>query len=319
MTLYRCLFIFLFYSVTSNCTSQNLVINPGFEDTLGCPDGPFQVNKCVGWKAYVNTPDYYNRCGKIDEGFGVPENWEGRQDVVWGNAYVGLFTYYNVSGSKNVREAIGSELQSPLEIGKQYYVSMKVSLAEYTGYASNNIGMTFSTLPLKYNQQTSMIYINRAFFYESNVIKDSTNWVKIKGSFVADSNYKYVVLGNFFTDSLTSHELINSKHFDLAYYYIDDICISEDSLTCHNTVGVNGLNKSQLIKVYPDPFNGFLNIQSKDGSQLKVSIFSPSSGIVYQGFCESEPIDLRQLPAGIYFYVIQDIDGHQYTGKVVKN
>lgn len=318
MTIYRYISIFLSFSAIVNGFSQNLVVNPSFEDTLACPNEPSQVDKCVGWSAYTNTPDYYHISSK--EYVGIPDNWRGKQEALWKNkAYMGLITYYQYPGYENRRETIGSKLLTQLIIGKKYYVSMKISFAEYSRYASNNIGMTFSTVPYSFIGQNKMIHKNHSIFYDSTIVKDNLSWIKLNGAFVADSNYRYIILGNFFTDSLTAFELINSQHSEIAYYYIDDICVSLDSFTCHNKVAIDDIDKNQNIKVYPNPFDGFLNIDSKDNSPLKVSIIRPSSEVMFQNHCESGPIDLRQLPAGIYFYIIQDINGYQFTGKIVKN
>ena len=43
----------------------NLVPNPSFEDTVGCPDGPGQLYKAVGWYDCTTSPEYMNSCGSM--------------------------------------------------------------------------------------------------------------------------------------------------------------------------------------------------------------------------------------------------------------
>lgn len=285
--------------------SQNLVTNPGFEDTVGCPSLPGQIEKCLGWSNYCNTPDYYHRCNQ--ESLGMPENVNGHQEPEWGNAYIGLFTYYQSSGYKNTREAVGSKLLVPLQKGKRYYVSMKISLAEYSGYAASGIGMGFSTVPVTYHPQTFMVLANRSMFHVPTVVKDSTNWVKVKGSFIADSAYNYVVLGNLLTDSLTKSERLTSKQLALAYYYIDDVCVSQDSATCQRNLGIDKASVESALRVFPNPGHGIFNLCWQAGDQEGYYDFQiiDSNGKLLMSKqnvdqANSELIDLEHCSPGIY-------------------
>ncbi|MEN9345291.1 MAG: hypothetical protein RLZZ60_760, partial [Bacteroidota bacterium] len=281
--------------------------------TLGCPNGAAQVDKCMHWKPYNATPDYFNRCSQSD--VSIPENWLGNQETFFGNAYLGLITYQH--NSKDSREIIGSNLIAPLQIGHKYYLSMKISLAEYSGYASNNLGVSFSTIQI-INNKNSIIYKTHCLFHQQTVIKDSLNWTKLSGIFIADSNYQYIMIGNFYTDSLTDVEQLNVNNFDWAYYYVDDICLSEDSLTCFNDVSVKE-DKSKSINVYPNPFTKELNIHSEYGLPKSLTLYNSTSEIFTKVIdTEDYGVDLEYLPNGIYFYVIKDDYGLFYKGKLVK-
>jgi hypothetical protein len=128
----------------------------------------------------------------------------------------------------------------------------------------------------KYNlvfpNYSNILMDNIAHINGSIIIGDTLNWVKIKGSFVADSAYKFIILGNFFDAS-------NTNVFDTgvglgngAYYYIDEVCVTTDSL--YNEGYVTALNKNteleNSIKAYPNPFIDKLIINGEVNSEIKV-------------------------------------------------
>ena len=179
--------------------AQNLVPNPSFEDTVHCPTTLDQINYSTGWSTYCVTPDYYNACnGNV---LGVPSNGIGYQAAASGNGYAG-FTAYNVGGF--AREIIGRQLSQTLLIGQTYYVSIKVSLAEFEGpppqfVPCNKVGAKFSTIP--YSASNPAPVNNFAHVYTNTIIGDTTNWTTIKGFFMADSSYQFIMIGNFFDDA----------------------------------------------------------------------------------------------------------------------
>lgn len=245
----------------NNKAQTNLVPNPSFEDTLQCPytTGYLPV---TDWTVFSPSPDYYNSCanGKSNPLAGVPSNWEGYQNAYDGNAYVGIATY--LVGSTE-REYIGVQLTNQLIIGTKYYVSAYISRADSLTCACNNFGFRFTNI--HYNDSINWASIsNYAQVYSTNIITDSLNWTKISGSFIADSTYKYVMLGNFFDDAHTDtlHRCYDPGTM-AAYYYIDMVCISTDSLTCNQTLGIdNKVNMLPQITVYPNPVVDYININS---------------------------------------------------------
>lgn len=208
-----------------------------------------QVNNALGWSQVISSPDYFNSCVLAPSNIGVPNNIFGYQQPATGNAYIGLTTFYDDGlGSLNTREFAGAELTSPLISGQKYYVSMKVNLSlstsGTTNTAINKIGAWFTTAP-------SMSYThNLAQVYSNNIITDSSGWYSINGSFIADSNYTFIMLGNFFSDVNTDTIIYPITGPDkLSYYFIDDVCVSTDSLECFNTVGIKEFNYNKEKKI----------------------------------------------------------------------
>jgi len=111
-------------------------------------------------------------------------------------------------------------------------VRIKVSSANKIGQrcATNKTGVLFSTVPYSYSNPPPRN--NFAHIYTDSIITDTAGWTTISGTFVADSAYEYIIIGNFFDNSHTDTLLFDSLTFCVPYYYIDDVCVAIDSNNC---------------------------------------------------------------------------------------
>ncbi|MDT8411520.1 MAG: hypothetical protein RQ875_03575 [Vicingaceae bacterium] len=187
-------------NITTIYSQINLVPNFDFEQYSSCPTGQDQIHLATGWSKYNPisfTPDYYNACAPSN-GFGVPQSLSLYQEDNRGcSAYAGLVTWNN-NGN---RELIGSQLSQPLVVGQKYFMSFKTVMGggtiggNYFESPSNNIGLKFSTV--LYSTSNPAPINNFAHLRSMNIITDTANWILITGSFIVDSTYNYVMLGNF--------------------------------------------------------------------------------------------------------------------------
>lgn len=250
----------LLMGITSSLNAQNLVPNPSFENYSTCPTNSNQLNGNTGnWFAnLIFTPDYFNVCHPYsnipNNTFpGVPNNFFGFQYAATGNAYAGFVAYYY--GQAETREFISTQLTSPLSIGTKYFVSFKVNMAWQlfgdVANACNNIGIRFSVDDIQSNWPFQP---NIAQIYSQNIINDTLGWTTISGSFIATDTSKYITIGNLFEDALTQVQNLNQPGVGAAYYFLDDVCVSADSLTCFSlSVGQNQNFNANKIDVYPNP------------------------------------------------------------------
>ena len=226
---------FIMYGMTH--AQGNLVLNPSFEDTIACPNSVGQINLASNWSAYALSPDYFNSCNANQ--FSVPTNFGGYQKAATCNAYCGLICYAGQgAGLSNTREFVGGNLASAVVIGQKYFVSLKVSLclnATTLNCASNNIGINFSIIAYNPGTGNPAPISNSAKVFVTSIVVDSVNWIKISGSFIADSAYSHIIIGNFFNDANTDTLLMDGgSSWKYAYYYLDDVCVSTDSMICKN-------------------------------------------------------------------------------------
>jgi hypothetical protein len=205
-------------------------------------------------------------------------------------------------------------MENTLQINQKYYVSFYVSLADTTiCFAINNIGVLFSTinygLPASYCQTnpyfTLLPPLNYAHIIDTSIVSDKVNWTRISGSFIADSLYKYLIIGNFFDDAHTSFIQVDSfcNHCGCAYYYVDDVFIGTDSVET-----IVNIHENNDIYVFPNPASDFINIQSNQiikPEQTIIRLFS-SQGIPVKctlkyEFLKRVIINTSDIPTGIYF------------------
>ena len=221
--------------ITLNVSGQNLVPNPNFEQYTICPTNWFQISNCIFWDSNRETPDYLHTCSSSNN-ISPPNCFYGFQYPHSGNAYAGFYTL--AKSPQNNKEFIGSQLLSTLTIGQKYYITFYVNRGgqNQAVIASNKIGVKFSTIP--YSDTNPAPINNTAHFYTDSIITDTAKWTKISGSFIADSAYSYIIIGNFFDDSNTDTITYSIGSIDVAYYYLDDICVSTDSLYCENWLGI---------------------------------------------------------------------------------
>lgn len=297
------LYTVFFFSTVVGYAQINLVPNPSFEDTVNCPYQSGDIAKANGWMSLCGSPDYFKSCNQSD--WGVPANICGYQMAASGNAYAGFTSYTTLA--PNLREFPACILSSPLNIGTKYYVSFKVALsleniANPANCASNKIGAMFT----KGSYICNTLITNNPPVYTNSVITDSLNWTRITGSFIADSAYTYLVIGNFFDDNNTDTvKFFNSWWDDFAYYYLDDVCVSTDSIFTNSYSYITGIKTNSSldkVRLYPNPVTDYLFVQNNFNEVMDVLIYdlldnqllrlsNPSS--------KSFSIDLRDVPSGM--------------------
>jgi len=287
----------------SLCNAQiNLVPNPSFEDTIACPHYANQLDLAVGWHSSGGSPDYFNECDWLTGITAVPQNFCGYQYAFQGNAYVGFIAYGMVA--PNSREYFTCQLINPLTIGKKYNVKFYLNLSDMVSkrMACNNIGLLFSTINYDLNNPAPVG--NYSQFYTDSIITDTLNWVPVEGSFIADSNYTYMTVGNFFDDVLTDTVNITGSPSSYAYYFIDSISVAEDL-----TSSILGLHNHDFI-LYPNPFNEKIRLNASEIKVETLQVFDISGQSIEfkTDIVNDSTIDLsfKTLPKGVYILIINN-------------
>ena len=300
--IYKFLFAFLLLP-NLVLAQQNLVPNPSFEDTTHCPFGAEDIDAALGWYAASGSPDYFHPCANsTTPQVGIPQNTAGYQLPYLGDAYAGLITH--ATSSPNIREHLGILLQQPLNIGTEYFISAFISKGDASSVAwnndcaSNNFGFRFSTARYDEFVFTSSPVDNFSHINNDNVIKDSINWVQISGSFIADSAYTYLRLGNFYD---TTNTIVSPCVGD-AYYFIDNVCVSTSASTCEVTVGLPNYHLA-TVQLYPNPATTKLALKNLFGANT-YSIVNATGKSVKDGEVNGPGnlVDISALPNGLYFF-----------------
>jgi len=267
LSVLACLFVAPF------CTAQNLVPNPSFEDTTACPQTLALLSNTSHWNSPTQgSPDYFHNCSQ--GGAGIPHNIMGSQTASIGYGYVGI-SVYDLLNTYSYREYIQVQLQQPLISGQKYWVSFNVSLADTIDYAIKELGAYLSPTQVNdFSMDTTLLFTPQIEFTDS-VITNKNTWTRISGSFTASGNKNYLIIGNFNNKQNTTSTQVNNTNAAYSYYYIDDICVSSDSLTCANTLTpFHYSSKKQFFRVFPNPVFDYLMINNKSTEPYDLTIYS---------------------------------------------
>ncbi len=196
-------------------TQTNLVKNGGFEALTDCPDDFGQIEDATGWQGIGGTPDLFTKCTKKGK-LHTPANFFGTQIASEGGNYAGILAFHE----HNTNEFIAIELTEPLERGKKYTIKFRISLAEaYSNYACNGIGIKLATeLP---KDSIPIGALPEAFAHE--IVMESNAWASVTQTFMAKENFKFLMLGNFYSKENTKLRKIQTSGYPVAYYYVDAV------------------------------------------------------------------------------------------------
>ncbi|MBK6983566.1 MAG: T9SS type A sorting domain-containing protein [Bacteroidetes bacterium] len=307
--------LLFFVSLPLLTNAQNLVPNPSFEDTLGCPQVyPDLDTKCKFWKSFRVTPDYINNCSSVCGYY----NQAGYQQPNSGEAYAGFATYQTTIPDS--REHIGVQLTTSLTIGTKYYISFYVSSAfnVQVNVATNKTGALLTTYDYTDNSGSIPLQ-NTCTFKTDSIIKDTVSWLKITGSFVADSAYQYLIIGNFFDDNNTDTLHLPDLGFGyyVSYYYLDDVCLTTDSLYAATWTGLHESILQNSFNIFPNPANEVVHLQSSQKIDY-IEIYNPLGQRMYSkeisGLFNTE-VSINDIPSGLYIFKIKS--GRYYLSKIV--
>jgi len=236
MKKYFITFQLLFSFISAN--SQNLVLNPGFEDYWYLPELYSKEDTffCKNWNTYnINAADYFHTQSK-DSVHSVPNNIDGFHPAHTGKAYVGIASF-NWQG---YIEYVTGTLSEPLKEGKTYKVSY------YTQYAGNISQFYISVLGAYFTKKSNFFYLAKSdpFFKEmlkpdikahiknneNNFLNNDSTWILISGNYKAKGGEKYITIGVFYednfnlelSDKLLSIELSKKKR-DKLYFKNQEI------------------------------------------------------------------------------------------------
>lgn len=295
------------------CHGQNLVPNPSFEDYSICPDSisGVQVANAIGWMSYSRTPDYLNACQGYSCHLCVPDNTFAWQMPYTGQSYMQVICYYD---QEVYREMIGVQLAEPLVPGQHYYGSLRVNCAgekpeQGTNvFASNRIGMLFtnyeSGLPDGFDEWFEIR--NYAQIYANDIITDTAAWVLVSGSFLADSAYRFLVIGNHFDNDHTDIvELVPNKSGHSAYF-VDEVCVSPNPEGCPLATGLIDA-RAEGIGIWPNPACSMLNVSVEPSTRSRVVdllgrlVFEP-----YGAVSGTWSADVSGWAEGIYILVVEN-------------
>jgi hypothetical protein len=304
-----CFLVFGFFSFANY--AQNLVPNGSFEEYEMCPDGLSQLPFATGWLNVVGTCDFFHECS---ENVGVPTNSEAEQYPFAENGYAGLFCFDQ--NNFNNREIMCTQLTAELEIGTTYYYSFRCVRGERSSNkrSCNNIGLRFETeLPTTEEDWIT----NYAHLTVDTIVNDTINWNFFSGSITPTNNFKYLAIGNFYTDDQTQSFSFDEVYDRYAYYLFDDIRLSTDSSFVLNTG--YPLLQNQIFSMGTNFIGAELSVELLRTGQLLV--YDIYGNLVHMSNLSegAHRINLSALSQGFYAINFVCVSGEYFVSKIYKN
>lgn len=208
---------------------ENLIPNPGFEAYSTAPIGWFYrgahfTNVMKYWSsATAASPDVFGPRVR------VPDHWTdkgfGDQFSHSGESMVGFTVYGCDNGKPHCREYVQVQLLEPLVPKQNYYLEFwLVHLPR--SLQTNNIGVHFSAGRVDVRVDELLTFEPQ--FNEEQVVRAENHvWTKVSGHFTAAEELDYIILGNFFPDSMTVAEEFRADNLQFGYYYMDDVLLKK--------------------------------------------------------------------------------------------
>jgi gliding motility-associated-like protein len=271
------------FTEQGNCMAQkNLVPNWSFEEYNICPTvycrdcsitSPI-IPSLKDWycaMTYESTPDFFHKCGTMASGY---NNWKGYQLPHSGEAYMGAYMH-PLNNPFNI-EYIQCTLKDSLKPLVSYCVKYFVNCSDQSEYVISQHGAAFTYTKILEPSITLPKYLNLTPQVKNtlgNFIKDTVNWMKIEGSFIATGGEKYMTLGSFgpqsLLDTLALPIPLSIKAYMPPYIYFDDISVEEvinadagpnRTIACGDAVRI-GLDSAWAAKYTWVPSTGLVDAQ----------------------------------------------------------
>ena len=294
------------------CDAQNLVPNPGFEEYDTCQADEFGVNGPISWFRTNGTPDYLQSCLPYGHFQSLPMNFFTYQEPFEGASCAGVYTYWQ-NGQTEYREWIMAPLLEPMVVGQTYYCSLQANAAfggnhTYPQHwlANDKVGMRFTTtaMPTWSVNDPFPVPPNHAHILYPQILSDTVGWTLVSGSFVADSAYQYVMIGQFFSNALTdtlqfSPEGVPWYWLPRAYTLVDAVCVTTNPEGCAFGQDV-GEGQAIASVLFPNPARDQVVVSQREGAEAQV--MDAVGRLLWQGRITSEHwvLDVGSWARGAY-------------------
>ena len=237
------LLYFFLFSVCTRLPAQNLIPDSSFEHYRNKPVGFSAINESKNWYAPTRgTTDYFCACNdKQLKQVNTPSNEFGYQKPIEGSCYAGFIAY---GAGRDYKEYLQTKLSSALVSGQSYCLHFNFSLADYSMWQANKLGVVFSEREIRSKKTTSLKSNTVIYFLMDSVSKfDTTHWISACYYFTATEASNYFSLGGFEVDKPLYRKIKydprkKNRPKNFAYYYVDNISLYpvSDSINCNCSV-----------------------------------------------------------------------------------
>lgn len=216
----------------------NQVGNPSFENVVNC-SGTNYLSKALYWNSIDSVKlgyggEYLSTCYLY-----VPNNAAGHQFPRTGNAYIRTTVYCTTTTCVYpfLRTYPKNRLLNSLTAGKSYCVKFFINLTNTSPYGISNLDVHLGDATIDTIKYCGipLTYLTPQVTNTVGIITDTLNWVEVSGTFTANGNEKYLIIGDFKSDVSTNSFYYNTNGFPGvgSEYYIDDVSVIDYNLPAY--------------------------------------------------------------------------------------
>jgi outer membrane protein OmpA-like peptidoglycan-associated protein len=215
--------------------AANLVTNGGFEEFEQKElKGAGGVELAKPWMSpFALYADVFSENVKNPK-LKCTTNEYGTQKAYEGSSMAG-FIAFTKDSKKKFRTYLEIKLSQKLVAGKKYCLSYQISLGELSKEAVNNIGVYVSEKKIQKSGDGGSLtdFTPQVMIHENKVVSNYDSWQKVCGTYTANGNEEYIVIGCFGDEDALEREKVKKPSnvsgtvLNGAYYYIDDISVVE--------------------------------------------------------------------------------------------
>lgn len=220
------------------------VVNSGFEVYTSIPSTTGGWSCAPGWSnagSLIGSPDYYTYlAGSAAD---LPETPLAEVNAFRGSAVMGMI----MTGrpGTNLREYLTGTFQRTLEVGKTYDFQFRITTGKITsvstsGLSVKGIGVHFSTSVPSQVLQTPLML--QPQFVMSNT-GYGEGWQLVRFTITPDAPFTHFTIGVFGDDSTHAISVEEGANPAYAYYFLDDVEISENTGFVSNPGSGDGNSK----------------------------------------------------------------------------
>jgi hypothetical protein len=227
--------VFMFWFSSKAQQIGNYVANGSFEESYDCSSTiVLKYKHWMGIDSLCEPGFIQSVCNG-----GVPLNNGTYQYPHSGQSYLWAIWYYTTNFTPYLqRKYAKNRLKSTLKTGKTYCVKFFVNITNKSTYAMDGFGAYFGN-----NSIDTINYCNIPLSYitpqiqnpKGNIITDTLNWVAISGTFTANGTEKFLLLGNYLSNSELDTLMINPTNLPAKFteVSIDDVSCIEVNLPAY--------------------------------------------------------------------------------------
>jgi len=298
-----------------HCYGENLIPNPSLDSFSICPDNLWQIDRAVPWTQplWLSASSVYNQC--MFDGNPTQMDTAWLKTVHWRSQGM---AYNIIWAEDNWRTYIEVPLKKQLEAGQCYYGEFWVLTHKVSYKVIDAIGIYFSDTLVKLHNDTVIggdtifwimpIYVTPQISNpQGHILKDTANWEKVSGTFIAQGTETAMIVGNFKYNSEIQWEILINYPAQSSRYFFDDfvLCKCEDTIPPEKPESMVYI--PNIFSPNGDGQNDVFRVRGENIETLQLTAYNRWGNKVFEG---SEPqaawdgtYNGKPCADGVYYYM----------------